>query len=104
MVNIDNTLFLSMARGGSKGIPGKNIKTLNGKPLIFYSIDVARHFATDDNICVSTDSAEIIEKVESYHLKVPFIRPAPLATDVAGSYEHGGISKRIGCKPLLQFV
>ena len=83
---LDNTLFLIMARGGSKGIPGKNIKPLAGKPLIYYSIDMARHFVDDVNICLSTDSNEIIEKVEEYGLKVPFVRPAELATDQADSY------------------
>ena len=76
-------LFVIPARGGSKGIPHKNIKPLNGKPLIFYSIDVARKLTTDDHICVSTDDDEIIEIVESYGLKVPFKRPDHLATDTA---------------------
>lgn len=71
------------ARGGSKGIPYKNIKLLAGKPLICYSIDVARELTSDDNICVSTDDEQIIEVVEKYGLKVPFKRPAFLATDDA---------------------
>lgn len=82
-----NTLFLITARGGSKGIPGKNIKLLGGKPLIAYSIDMARQFVADHQICISTDSEEIIRVVENYGLKVPFVRPAKLATDTAGSYE-----------------
>lgn len=73
------------ARGGSKGLPGKNIKMLCGKPLIAYSIDVARAFADDNNICVSTDSEEIKQVVEQYGLKVPFLRPDYLATDTATS-------------------
>jgi CMP-N,N'-diacetyllegionaminic acid synthase len=81
------TLFLITARGGSKGIPGKNIKELGGKPLIAYSIDIARKFVGDEFICVSTDSEEIIRVVEEYGLKVPFKRPDELATDIAGSYE-----------------
>lgn len=48
-------LYLIPARGGSKGIPHKNIKELAGKPLINYSINVARKLATDSKICVSTD-------------------------------------------------
>lgn len=75
------------ARGGSKGIPHKNIKPLGGKPLIYYSIDVARQFTTDENICVSTDDAKIISVVEQHGLKVPFVRPAELATDTCGSSE-----------------
>jgi len=80
-----DTLFVITARGGSKGLPGKNIKNLCGKPLIAYSIDVARAFVSDEDICVSTDSLEIIEAVEKYGLKVPFVRPAELATDTATS-------------------
>lgn len=76
-------LYVIPARGGSKGIPHKNIKLLNGKPLIYYSIDVARQMTSDENICVSTDDNEIIEVVESYGLKVPFKRPDHLATDTA---------------------
>jgi CMP-N,N'-diacetyllegionaminic acid synthase len=82
----DNVLFLIMARGGSKGIPGKNIKPLAGKPLLYYSIDIARNFVGDNNICLSTDSIEIKNKAEEYGLKVPFIRPNELATDEADSY------------------
>lgn len=76
-------LYVIPARGGSKGIPHKNIKLLNGKPLIYYSIDVARQLTTDDHICVSTDDEEIINVVERYGLKVPFKRPDYLATDTA---------------------
>lgn len=82
-----NILVIIPARGGSKGIPHKNIKPLNGKPLIHYTIDVARRVAKDEDICVSTDDPEIIKCVENYGLKVPFVRPAELATDTAGSYE-----------------
>lgn len=82
-----NCLIVIPARGGSKGIPHKNIKLLNGKPLICYSIDVARQFTSDDNICVTTDDDEIIRVVEDYGLKVPFKRPDYLATDHCGSNE-----------------
>ncbi|MBR4787934.1 MAG: acylneuraminate cytidylyltransferase family protein [Bacteroidales bacterium] len=78
-------LIIIPARGGSKGIPHKNIKLLNGKPLICYSIDVARQYTIDENICVTTDDNEIISVVEQYGLKVPFVRPAELATDTASS-------------------
>lgn len=81
------TLVIIPARGGSKGIPHKNIKPLNSKPLIHYTIDVARGVAKDEDICVSTDDTEIIKCVENYGLKVPFVRPAELATDTAGTYE-----------------
>lgn len=80
-------LVIIPARGGSKGIPHKNIKPLNGKPLIHYTIDEAREIVDDEDICVSTDDPEIIRCVEDYGLKVPFIRPEELATDTAGTYE-----------------
>ena len=81
------TLYVIPARGGSKGIPGKNIKPLAGKPLISYTIDVARELAPDCDICVTTDDADIISTVEAMDLKVPFVRPAELATDHSGTYE-----------------
>ena len=80
-------LVVIPARGGSKGIPHKNIKPLNGKPLIYYTIDVARQFTIDEDICVTTDDDEIIKVVEDYGLKVPFKRPDYLATDTCGSNE-----------------
>lgn len=80
-------LYIIPARGGSKGIPRKNIKRLNGKPLIGYAIDVARQMTTNENICVSTDDDEIIEIVEAYGLPVPFKRPALLSSDTSGTYE-----------------
>ncbi len=81
------SLVIIPARGGSKGIPYKNIKPLNGKPLIEYAIDVARQITSDEYICVSTDDSEIIRVVENYGLKVPFVRPDYLATDTVGTYE-----------------
>lgn len=81
------TLVVIPARGGSKGILHKNIKPLNGKPLICYSIDVARQFTSDEHICVTTDDDEIIKVVEHYGLNVPFKRPDELATDHCGSNE-----------------
>lgn len=81
------SLFLITARGGSKGIPHKNIKPLAGKPLICYAIDVARLFTGDENICLSTDDDAIIQTAEDYGLRVPFKRPDELASDTAGSYE-----------------
>jgi len=80
-------LVLIPARGGSKGIPGKNIKTLNGRPLIYYTLDAACAVASPENICVSTDSDEIIGIIKKYGLRVPFKRPDDLSTDTAGTYE-----------------
>jgi N-acylneuraminate cytidylyltransferase len=80
-----NILAVIPARGGSKGIPQKNIRLLNGKPLINYTIEVARSIFDDVDICVSTDSDEIINVVEMSGLKVPFKRPEKLATDTAST-------------------
>ncbi|MFK8165208.1 MAG: acylneuraminate cytidylyltransferase family protein [Lewinella sp.] len=75
------------ARGGSKGIPGKNIKKIDGRPLLAYSIDCARAVAQDADICVSTDDASIRAVAEKEGLVVPFLRPKELATDQSGTYE-----------------
>ena len=80
-------LFVIPARGGSKGIPGKNIKPLGGKPLIAYSVEVARQLAPDSDICVSTDDPAIADVVREMGLEVPFMRPDYLATDNCGTYE-----------------
>jgi CMP-N,N'-diacetyllegionaminic acid synthase len=83
---VSELLFLIPARGGSKGLPGKNIKKLNGKPLIHYSIELARQFTSDENICVSTDDPEIKKTVEAINLMVPFLRPSDLANDEASTH------------------
>ena len=75
------------ARGGSKGIPGKNIRMLQGKPLIQYTVEAARKLLPDNQIIVSTDSPEIRKVVEDLGIPVPFLRPSELATDTAGTYE-----------------
>lgn len=80
-------LVIIPARGGSKGIPHKNIKPLAGRPLITYAIDVARQIAPDADICLTTDDPEIADVARSVGLHVPFMRPAELATDTSGSYE-----------------
>ncbi len=73
-------------RGGSKGVPGKNIRLLNGKPLIAYTTEIARHCTMLDDVIVSTDSEEIASIAIEYGTKVPFMRPAPLATDEASKW------------------
>lgn len=78
------------ARGGSKGIPGKNIKELAGKPLIGYSIDVARQFKAgigDVDIVLSTDSDRIIEVAAECGLRTEYKRPDSLAGDNAGKID-----------------
>ncbi len=80
-------LVIIPARGGSKGVPGKNIKLLKGKPLIHYAIEAARAVFPDERICVSTDAENIKACAEDTGLLVPFVRPAELASDTAGSEE-----------------
>lgn len=80
-------LIVIPARGGSKGVPRKNIKVLGDKPLIQYTIDAAKGVFDDEFICVSTDDFEIKSVVEQFGLKVPFLRPNELASDTAGTYE-----------------
>jgi N-acylneuraminate cytidylyltransferase len=80
-------LILIPARGGSKGIPGKNIKLLAGRPLIHYSIEVARSVVPDQHICLSSDDDAIIACARDTGLSIPFKRPDELSTDQAGTYE-----------------
>lgn len=81
-----NILITICGRGGSKGIPGKNIRVLNGKPLIGYSIDVAKEFGANKNVVValSSDSAEIIGVAADLGLETTYRRPTDLATDTSG--------------------
>jgi len=69
------------ARGGSKGLPGKNIRLLGGKPLIAWSIEHALAVKRIERVIVSTDSEEIAAIARQYGAEVPFIRPAELARD-----------------------
>lgn len=76
-------LALIPARGGSKGIPGKNIRKLNGIPLIGHTIRAAKKVSRISHIVVSTDSPEIAQVAGKYGADVPFIRPDYLASDQA---------------------
>jgi len=75
------------ARGGSKGLPRKNILPLNGKPVIAYTIEAALKSGVMDKVIVSTDDKEIAEISKRYGAEVPFMRPAELATDTAHSID-----------------
>jgi CMP-N-acetylneuraminic acid synthetase len=86
-----NVAFI-FARGGSKGLPGKNIRPLNGKPLIAWSIEQALSVERIDRVIVSTDSGEIAAIAKKYGADVPFVRPANLATDASPewfAWRHG---------------
>lgn len=82
-----NPLIIIPARGGSKGVPRKNIKLLNGKPLIHYTIEAAQKLFNNECICISTDDEEIKSVAEEKGLKVPFLRPKELASDKSGTHE-----------------
>lgn len=73
------------ARGGSKRIPRKNIRDFCGKPIIAYSIEVAKQSGLFSAVVVSTDDEEIAEVAKSYGADVPFIRPSTLADDFTGT-------------------
>jgi N-acylneuraminate cytidylyltransferase len=73
------------ARGGSKRIPRKNIKPFSGKPMIAWSIEAAKSSGLFDHIIVSTDDAEIAEVAKQWGAEVPFMRPAKLSNDHAGT-------------------
>lgn len=78
-------LGLITARGGSKGIPGKNIKLLGGVPLIDYTIASAKESAYISKIVLSSDDEKIIEAARKKDVEIPFIRPAELAADDSSS-------------------
>jgi CMP-N,N'-diacetyllegionaminic acid synthase len=80
-------LTLIPARGGSKRIPRKNIRSLGGKPLIVWSIDVAKDIPEVVDILVSTDDKEIAEIAKSAGAMVPWLRPPKLSTDTASSVD-----------------
>ena len=80
-------LAIIPARGGSKSVPGKNIRELNGKPLIAYTIEAAKKIEDKfHRVIVSTDDEKIAEISKAYGADVPFIRPNDLATDKTPTY------------------
>jgi len=86
------TVAFIFARGGSKGLPGKNIRPLDGKPLIAWSIEHALTVQRINRVIVSTDSDEIATISKQYGAEVPFIRPANLSTDESPewlAWRHG---------------
>lgn len=81
------TICVIGARGGSKGVAGKNIRPLLGKPLIAWSIEQALQCPEIDRVVVSTDSPAIADAARQFGADVPFMRPAELANDAAGKWE-----------------
>lgn len=74
-------LAIIPARGGSKGVPRKNIKLLNGKPLIVYTSEIALQSKYLTEVIVSTEDLQIMEVAQRLEIKVPFVRPSVLAQD-----------------------
>ena len=83
MIGGRSVLAVIPARGGSKGIPGKNIRAVGGKPLIAWTILAARASRHIDRLILSSDDPEIIDVARQFGCEVPFVRPAELATDEA---------------------
>jgi pseudaminic acid cytidylyltransferase len=82
-----SALCVIPARGGSKRIPGKNIKDFLGKPIIAYPIQIARDSGLFEEVIVSTDCAEIVQVAEQYGATVPFLRPEICSSDTATTAE-----------------
>lgn len=80
-----STIAVITARGGSKGLPGKNIIDLGGKPLLAWTIEAALQAKSIDRVILSTDYEDIAEVGRKYGAEVPFLRPAHLASDTAHS-------------------
>lgn len=87
MYNGKVVLCIIPARGGSKGLPGKNIKELLAKPLIAYSIEQARHSKYIDRVVVSTDSKAIADISKQYGAEAPFMRPKEYAGDESSIFD-----------------
>lgn len=83
MIKNKKIVAIIPARGGSRGVPRKNIKLLNGRPLISYSIRAALKSKFIDRVIVSTDNREIAKIAKKYGAEVPFLRPAELAQDTS---------------------
>ena len=83
MIEGKRVLAVIAARGGSKGLPRKNVLNAGGKPLIAWSIEAAKGSRFIDRTVLSSEDAEIIEVAKRWGCEVPFVRPAELATDEA---------------------
>jgi len=107
-----NKTFLAIipARSGSKGIIDKNIREINNKPLMAYTLEACKRSGIFDDIVVSTDSVKYAEIAERFGASVPFLRPKELATDQASSNDVilqvinglGQLGKEFDCFMLLQ--
>ena len=85
-MNENDVQAFIFARGGSKGVPRKNVRDLGGRPLIAYSIQCAQQCPSLGQVIVSTDDAEIADVARQWGARVPFVRPAELASDTASEW------------------
>jgi len=85
MIGSSSVLALVPARGGSKGVPRKNIRTIGGKPMIAWTIEAARGSKYIDRLILSSDDQAIIDIAVECGCEAPFVRPAELASDSADS-------------------
>ena len=97
-----NLLAIIPARGGSKGIPRKNIKNIAGKPLISWTIDAAKQAECIDKLIVSTDDEEIAEVSLKWGAEIPFMRPKGLAQD--DSLRNAVVAHALGKLPDFNYV
>lgn len=106
----DSVLYLIPARYGSKGLPGKNMAMLNGKPLVQYTIECALELSGSENICLSTDDESIIRLSEKLGLPIQFRRPGFLSGDDSSQFDvinhaldfYSGKGKEYGTIVFLQ--
>ena len=101
---VDRVIAFIFARGGSKGLPGKNLRPLAGKPLIAHAIEHALAVPRIERVIVSTDSTDIAQVARDFGAEVPFMRPAELATDDSPewlSWRHAVdfVRQEEGCLP-----
>lgn len=87
VINGRSVVGLIPARGGSKGLPAKNIRPLCGKPLIAWTVEKAKLSKYLDVVLVTTDSREIADIATQYGAQAPFLRPPELASDTASTYD-----------------
>lgn len=81
MINNNSIICIILARGGSKGFPGKNVKPLLGKPLLYYTVKAVQNAEIFDRVILSTDNEKIARIAENMGVEVPFLRPKELAQD-----------------------
>jgi len=102
-----NILIVIPARSGSKGVPHKNIREVNGKPLMAHTIEYAKNSGVAADIVVSTDSVEYAGIARKYGIEVPFLRPKELALDHIRDFpviEHALISSEAHFQKEYQYI